>query len=244
MKKLILIFSASLLSICSNAQPAKYESSASIILDRMSDFIGDLQSCSFKLNVEIDNHNDDKIMVKDIGADEVFMVGPDKMLVNTNGLKGHRSYFYNGNQLAYYSHDENNYGIIDAPATIMETITEVNANYGLEFPAADFFYPSFTDDLIESSQQIKYLGKSNIGGKECFHLISIGSVVDAQFWISNDAYNLPMKFVLVYKTEKDSPQYEATFSDWQINPTLPDAMFNFVPPPGANEIRIVSKNEN
>jgi hypothetical protein len=244
MKKQILIFGISLLSLSGFAQPAKCDSVAVLLMDRMSDFIGELQSCSYKLNVAEDVMNEDNIMVKKFSEDEVYMVGPDKMLVSKNGSKGHQSYMYNGTQLAYYSHNENNYGIIEAPDNIIETIDKVNADYDLEFPAADFFYPAFTDDLIENSSEIKYIGKSMVNGKECFHIMAIGSDFDFQFWISNDAYNLPMKFVYVYKNKKGAPQYEGTFRDWKINPVFPDSMFNFLPPPGAKQITIVSKIQN
>jgi hypothetical protein len=244
MKKQILFFAILLMAFSGYSQPAKCDSVALILMDRMSDFIGELQSCSFKLNVAEDFIKDDSYLVKNFSEDEVYMVGPDKMLVSKNGSKGHQSYLYNGTNLAYYSHDENNYGIIETPDNIMETIDKVNADYNLEFPAADFFYPAFTDDLIANSKEIKYLGKSVINGKECFQILSIGNDFDFQFWISNDAFNLPMKFVFTYKNKKGAPQYEGTFSDWKINPVLPDAMFNFMPPPEANQIRIVSKSKN
>ena len=244
MKKQILILSLSLFSLSGYAQPAKCDSVAVILMDRMSDFIGELESCSYKLNVAEDFIKEDSYLVKNFSDDEVYMVGPDKMLVSKNGSKGHQSYLYNGTQLAYYSHDENNYGIIEAPDNIIETIDKINADYDIEFPAADFFYPAFTDDLIESSKEIKYLGKSVVNGKECFQILAIGDDFDFQFWISNDAFNLPMKFVYVYKNKKGAPQYEGTFSEWKINPVVPDAMFNFTPPPGARPIRIQSKSQN
>lgn len=244
MKKQILFLSIALFSFSGFAQPAKCDSIAVILMDRMSDFIGELQSCSYKLNVSEDYFPEDEIMLKKISTDEVYMVGPNKMLVIKNGTKGHEAYMYNGTQFAYYSHDENNYAIIDAPENIMETIDKVNDEYDLEFPAADFFAPAFTDDLIAASQHIKYIGKSRVNGKECFHLLVIAPEFDFQFWISNDAFNLPMKFVYAYKTKKGSPQYEGTFSDWQLNPVVPETMYNFSPPPGAKEIRIVAKSQN
>lgn len=242
MKKQILLFGLSLFTLSGYSQSAKSDSAAIMLMDRMSDFIGELQSCSYTLNVGEDIMVEDKIMVKKFSEDEVYIVGPDKMVVNKNGSKGHQSYMYNGTQLAYYSHNENNYGIIDTPDNIIETIEKVNADYDLEFPAADFFYPAFTDDLIANSSEIKYLGKSVINGKECFHILAIGSDFDFQFWISNDAFNLPMKFVYVYKNKKGAPQYEGTFSAWKINPIFPDSMFNFLPPPSAKQITIVSKS--
>ncbi len=244
MKKQILFFGLALLSFSGFAQPAKCDSVAVLLMDRMTDFIGELQSCSYKLNVGEDTDDEDSIMVKKFSEDEVYMVGPNKMLVNINGSKKHQTYWYNGTQLAYYSHNENNYGIIEASDNIIETIEQVNADYDIEFPAADFFYPAFTDDLIASSSEIKYIGKSVVNGMECFQLMAIGADFDFQFWISNDAYNLPMKFVYVYKNKKGSPQYEGTFSEWKINPVVPDAMFNFLPPPGAKQITIVSKSQN
>lgn len=244
MKKQILLFGLSLATLSGYSQSAKSDSVAVLLMDRMSDFIGELQSCSYTLNVGEDVINEDNIMVKKFSEDEVYMVGPDKMLVSKNGTKGHQSYLYNGTQLAYYSHNENNYGIINTPDNIIETIQKVNADYDLEFPAADFFYPSFTDDLIASSTEVKYIGKAMINGKECFHIMAIGSDFDFQFWICNDAFNLPMKFVYVYKNKKGAPQYEASFSDWKINPVFPESMFNFLPPPTANKITILSKSKN
>jgi hypothetical protein len=244
MKKQILFFGVALLSFCGYAQSAKSDSVAILLMDRMSDFIGELQSCSYKLNVGEDINDEGGNMIKRFSVDEVHMVGPNKMLVNKYGSKKHQTYFYNGTQLAYYSHNENNYGIIDTPETIIETIDKVNADYDVEFPAADFFYPAFTDDLIASSTEIKYIGKSIINGKECFQLLAIGADFDFQLWISNDAYNLPMKFVYVYKNKKGTPQYEGTFSEWKINPVVPNAMFDFLPPPGAKQIRIISKSQN
>jgi hypothetical protein len=67
--------------------------------------------------------------------------------------------------------------------------------------------------------------------------------VNYQFWINNDAYNLPAVFSITYKNQQGTPQYLATFSDWQINPTLPDAMFDFQPPPNASKVRIMSKSD-
>lgn len=243
MKKLFLYACLTFPSIAAFAQTTKNDSIAVLILDRMTDVIGDLGSCSFTLNTSFDTHDQANGLVKSFQTDEVYMVGPDKMLVNSKGQKGHREYWYNGLQLAYYSHSENNYSMLDAAPTILETIDKISSKYGIEFPAADFFYPTFTDDLIENSDHITYIGKSKINGLECFHILASNKEVNIQVWVGNDAYNLPQKLLIIYKSMEGSPQYEATFSNWQINPDLPAAMFNFLPPPGAAKIRIMARNE-
>ena len=171
------------------------------------------------------------------------MAGPNKMLVNAYGHKGHRQFMYNGTQFAYYSFDEHNYGLIPAPPTIIKTFDSLSENYDLEFPAADFFYPALTDDLLTHSDSLHFYGIEKIGDKEYFHVIAFNPETTIQFWVNNDAYNLPARYAITYKKQPNNPQYFASFSDWEINPRLPEAMFDFVPPPGAAKLRIQSKKE-
>jgi hypothetical protein len=171
------------------------------------------------------------------------MVGPDKMIVNTWGPKGHRQLWYNGTEFGFFDYAENNYGLVVAPGTIISMIDSIHEYYGIEFPAADFFYPAFTDDLIESSDRIAFLGTTTIQGKSCFSILATGKDMTIQIWISNDSYNLPLKYVIVHPTEKGHAQFEATFSEWQLNPDIPEAMFDFLQPPGAREVRLFSKTD-
>ena len=86
------------------------------------------------------------------------------MLVDSKSDGDHRGYWYNGKTITYYSYDENNYAVIKAPATIMETIEAINRDYGIYFPAADNFYFTFTDDLIANSEKIVSWGRRTSRG--------------------------------------------------------------------------------
>ena len=243
MKKLMLSSIWVLFTLSAFSQTVKYDPTAVLILDRMSDIIGQLHSCSYKTNASHDEYVPEYGMVKQFVNSEVNMVGPNKMVVNFWGPHGHRQCWYNGNQFAFYDYDENNYGIVPAPATIIATIDSIHQYYDVDFPAADFFYPAFTDDLLENSDKVVYLGTTHLNGKECFHIAAMSKVTNTQIWISNDSYMLPVKYVIDYYTLADSPQYETTFSDWQINPDIPDVMFEFLPPPSATKVRIMSTTE-
>jgi len=237
MNKIFLIVIVAL-SLRIYAQESKIDTTAIMILDKMADMIGELSSCSFTLNTSNDAIDVDLGLIKYFNVHQVYMVGPDKMLINSQGDKGHRGFWYNGKQLMYYSYSENNYGVIDAPSDILATIDTVHKNYGIDFPAADFFYPTFTDDLIAQSDEIVYVGKSKVADKDCFHVIAKNEEMSIQIWISDNALLLPMKFVIVYYDINPNEQYEGTFSDWRLNPELPNAMFEFTPPPGANRLRL------
>jgi len=211
------------------------------ILDHMSTVIGQLNSCGYTLEVSRDVDDPSLGLVKHFGVNKVFMMGPDKMLVDVRGDKGHRGYWYDGKNVTYYSYDENNYATVQAPGTTLETIDTMHRDYDIDFPASDFFYPKFTDDLIDNSDRIVFLGNTSVEGKECFHIFVMGKGMNIQLWIADDALNLPVKLSIAYTDQRYAPQYEATFSDWQINPELPAAIFDFVPPRSAVPIKLVSK---
>lgn len=243
MKKIMICITAVLICLGALAQKSRYDSVAILIIDRMSDVISDLEACSFKLKTAQDISDHSSGMTKRFTDYEVFMSGPTKMMVNANGYKGHRTFRYNGEQLAFYSFDEHNYAVMPGNSNIIATMDSINKFYDIEFPAADFFYPAFTDDLIENADSIIFLGREMIGGKEYFHIQASGKERDFQFWIHNDAYALPGIFSVTYKLQEGTPQYLAIFSDWQVNPNLPSAMFDFEPPPGSRKIRLMAKNE-
>lgn len=223
------------------AQRPHDDTVAIMILDHMTDIIGDLTSCSFTVNTRMDAIDTDDGFVSHFAESKVYFDGPDKMQVHTQGDKGHRGFWYNGTLLYYYSFDENNYAVIDAPPTTIETIDTVHERYGVDFPAADFFYPTFTDDLMDNSDSITFLGTTIINHQECFRIKSSSRDLNIQIWIANDAMTLPVKYLISRNKGGYNLQYEGTFSDWQINPGLPASMFEFLPPPQAAKIAILAK---
>ena len=238
MKKIILALLCSLLIVGMVAQETRKDTVAVMILQKMSDVIGDLNSVSFKLNTSVDVVKHGYGVETQFGHSEVYMVGPDKMLIHSKGEKGHRGFWYNGETFTYYSFDENNYAIVNALPTIIETIDTIHKTYGIRFPAADFFYPTFTEDVLDFFDNVMYLGEKVLNGETYFHVLASNEKFNAQFWISNDAFNLPKKFIIRYK---DNMQYEATFSNWQLNPEIPISVFEFMPPPKATQISIMAQ---
>jgi hypothetical protein len=231
------------LSLSVRAQSKFYDTMAVLIIDRMTDNISDMKSCSFKLNVAEDVYDPSAGWIKKYTDYEVYISGPSKMLINARGYKGHRKLWYNGKELAYYFFDENNYGIIQMQGTTLNMIDSLHILYDIEFPAADFFYPSFTLDLFENTDTLKYLGIAKIINEEYFHILARSDEKAFQFWISSEGNTIPARFAITYNYKKGNPQYIASFSDWRINPHLSKSMFSFLPPPGSTRVKMLPKNE-
>lgn len=214
---------------------------AILILDKMSDLIGDLESCTFTLSTRQDVEDPDHGWVTQHSTSTMIFDGPDKMHVHRNGEKGQEGFWYNGEEVSFYSYSQNNFVRISAPETTLATIDTLNVVYGTEIPAADFFYPAFTDDLLEAFPTIRYLGKKPIAGEDCYHIKASNDEMEIQFWISDEAYKLPVRYSIVYKG-KSNMQYESKFSDWVLNPVIPPSVFEFMPPKNATAIKILAQN--
>lgn len=242
MKKILLILILLTGTLLVRAQERHVDTVAVMIIDRMASVIGELNSCSFTLQSTEDIRHYDYGLVKRTETSKVYLAGPDKMHVDTRGDKGHRAFWYNGASVIAYSFDENNYAAIDAPDNIISMIDSIHKDYGIEFPAADFFYPTFTDDILDNFDTLVYLGRKSINDRECAHILATNPNMSVQMWFSSDAFTLPQKFVILYKNEGNR-QYEASFSDWKLNSDIPAAAFDFLPPPAARKVSIMRRTK-
>lgn len=241
MKK--IVFSILSLTICvvASSQDTSHDARAIEIIDRMSETIGELTSCSFQVKSSEDKPHERAGYLRQFATHDVYLVGPDKMHILSKTPKNRYAYWYNGDLMMYYSFTFNHYGFMETPDNIRETIDLVNAEYEVDFPAADFFYPTFTDDLMESSDFISYQGLTEVDGQECYYIVAKGDHKLVQLWISSGSFTLPLRYT-IQDNKNEKLQFEGIFSNWQINPSLPDALFDFTVPADARRLQIIPKS--
>ena len=92
--------------------------------------------------------------------------------------------------------------------------------------------------MMGSVQRGVYLGIHDAAGVACHHLSFEQATIDWQIWIDAGRDPLPRKLVITYKTEDEVPQYSVTIRKWDLQATLPDAMFTFTPPASARRIEV------
>lgn len=235
-----LIFTILFLIIAGKSY-AQFDSIAVAILDSMSDGISRLETCSFKIYTEYDIESDEYGLITHSEISDVYLKGPDKLYINKKGDKGHRDFFYNGNTFLVYSHDKNHYASVDVKLNIIDLIDSVSRHFNVEFPGADVLYPDFTDDVLENSQNLIYLGLTLVSDIECYHIAGVQTNFTFQLWISADGKYLPVKMSLDYINRPGSPRYRAVYMDWKPDVPIEDSKFEFTAPAGAQKIKIKSK---
>ena len=234
-------FSIIVLIIFSNNISAQIDSAAVAILDRMSLEVGSLKSCSLTLKTESDILDNQLGLVTHSETANVYLKAPDKLFISKSGDKGNKEFYYDGKTFTYYSKNNNVYSSVPAPPTIMQTIDSIHNTFGIDFPAADFFYPNFVEDVMDLSSKMAYLGTTSIDSKGCYHIAGTTKEFTYQMWIANDGSFLPVKMSLVYIDKDSNPHYTAMYDNWNLNPTLQDTMFNFTAPSDALKVRIAAK---
>jgi len=239
MKKSFLVLSLVCLTLGqTHAQTAKFDTMAVSIMDRMSEFVGELSSCSATVNANYDVNSQELGLIKHSDVEHVYIGGADKLLITSQGDKGDRQMFYDGKMFTYYSVDKNHYAQVKAPGNVVDMIDQMNKDYGIIFPMADFMYPTFVDDILHDASSLVLLGITKVDGKECYHIAGASKDKTFQFWISEGPFYVPVKMVIINTAKEHMPQYEATYTDWQINPVLPASIFEFKMPPGAQKIKL------
>ena len=86
-----------------------------------------------------------------------------------------------------------------------------------------------------------YEGLHMVNGIKCHHLSFTQDNVDWQIWIEDGPQAVPLKVVISYKNLDGCPQYSATLSDWDFNVRLPDLVFTFEAPAGAEQIEFLEE---
>lgn len=223
-----LLFGISIIVSCSQ-QSNEYDLRAVQKLDTLVETIGDLESCSFTLNVRKNLLTNPETTDTIFTEHDVYLRGPDKMYIYSKSAENNIAYWYDGDSLSYFSFSKNKYRSFKAPENILATIDAIHEKYGVDFPAADFFYPTLTDDILNFYDFVYYLGEVESNGEKYIHIEASTEKEILGLWISSKT-NLPAQLLI----ENNAGEfYEAQFSNWRLNPDLNDEMFLFTPPAGA-----------
>lgn len=221
--------------IFTSCQSNEYDTRAIDSLDKLSETIGNLNSCSYTLNTFKVQNDSTEI----VNQSDIYMRGPDKMYIHIVGTKGDKGYWYNGTSFAYLLYENNEYDIIDAPDNILKVIDKLHNEYGIDFPAADFFYPSLTDDIMDEYNSVLF-AEEEIDGVSCSLIEATNDEEILQIWIEKET-NLPYRMFVESKANENK-SYDAVFSNWRINPNLPDLLFEFQPSENSTKVELQSNN--
>ncbi len=164
------------------------------------------------------------------------MERPNHVAADATGDTLNRASWYDGRTVTVLDKEHNVYATIEAPATIDATLDKIVDEYGVVLPLADLLYADPYAVLMAGVTYGRYLGIHQAAGVACHHLAFSQDTIEWQIWIDAGDKPLPRKLVISYVQEPGEPQYTAVIRRWNLESSVPEGLFTFEAPEGAQKI--------
>jgi hypothetical protein len=221
----------------SSAGPARsVEARTEQELKRMGEFLAGLPHFALEAEETFDEIPDGELRRQLTNTRRIAVERPNRFAADVTGDTLARASWYDGRTVTVLDKEHNVYATIEAPATIDATLDKLQDEYGVVLPLVDFLYSDPHAVLMEGVTYGRYLGIHQAAGVACHHLAFSQATIEWQLWIDAGDKPLPRKLVISYVEEPGEPQYSAAIRRWSLDSKVPEGLFTFEAPEGAQKI--------
>ena len=158
---------------------------------------------------------------------------PNKLSAEIRGDAPPFDFYFNGAKMTAYEPTHKLYATADAPKTLDELVPFAAKTAGLLLPFADVLYSDPYAVLTKEATSAFYAGFSVQRGARCEHVALAAPGIEGQLWIDAKT-DLPCRIAGTLLDVQGAPRFTVEFYDWKLDPKLPDHLFTFVKPEGAD----------
>ena len=218
---------------------AQVERAADEQLRRMSSYLAGLRSFRVEARAVDERVTTDGQKVQYLAETRLAVERPNKLRADRLGPLADTIIRYDGKNLSIYGKRTGYYAETAAPPTLDATLDFAQTRYGIDAPGADLLFSRPYAELTDGVTSMREIGLEPIEGVMCHHIAVRSDKVDWQIWIEDGARPLPRRYVVVTKDQAEKPEYAVSLTRWEPNAPLAAETFNFVPPQGAQRIRMM-----
>jgi hypothetical protein len=220
-----------------SAAHPEMEEQAMAVLKRMAEFLTQAQRFSVTVDTGFDVVQDSGQKIEFGETRQMVLRRPDRLRIDATKRNGSKSgMVFDGKDIAVFNTKENVYATVARPGTVDDAIAYFLTDLDMRLPLAELLSSHLTKTLPEQVHAAAYVEPAQIAGVPCDHLALRGDEADLQLWVAQGNQPLPRRLVITYTREDGRPQFWAQFSEWNLAPEVPDALFVFTPPVGAAKI--------
>lgn len=220
---------------------AKLEPGAYQALQRMSAYLGTLNTFQVTADTSLDLVLDDSEKMQLNGVTTYKVKRPDRFVIDTVWDRKDREFIYDGKQITIYAPKLGFYAQAPAPPTIKATLDKASDEFGIDLPLQDLFYWADTGaNKLDPPEQGFFAGEGQLGGVPVDQYVFRDGDLDWQIWIQKGATPLPLKLVIVDRSDPARPQYAARLT-WNTNPQFDAATFTFTPGKDDHAIKVAGR---
>ncbi len=213
-------------------------------IQAMSDYLRSSKSFSFKAEVHYDDILPSGQSITFAAHNSISLQRPNGIFSDHTSDTGNRKFWYNGREICLLDPLNGSFATEAFSGNSDKALEHMIQALKFTPPLADFLYENPAKALLSHTIQGFVVGKSLINGIPTTHLAFVDEFIDWQIWIQDAKLPLPVRFAITYKTVKNSPQYVATFTEWDFTSRLPESLFQPVIPDGAVKLPFLKQSES
>jgi hypothetical protein len=199
---------------------------AGLILRAMSDYMKSVQQFSVRGKISFDDTLPTGQKIQYTQEKKLAIRRPDRAYGEAWGDLGNKRFWYDGKRTTLVDGTLGVYATVDdVPGELGALMDHLFEKYDFAPPLADLVYPDIYEAVIGNVQFGNYVGLHDVEGIRCHHLAFVTKYKDWQVWIEDGLQMVPRKFLITYKAQPESPQYQAILTDWDLDARLPDVLF-------------------
>ncbi len=209
------------------------------IITRASEFLSGAKQFAVTAEVSQDLVGEKGSKLQMCKQVELKVRRPDRLQVHISTTVPKRTFWYDGKTISLLDHQKNYYGVSPAPGKIDGMVDQVEKDLGVVFPLDDLVRAKPLAGPASKAGSGVYLGVDKVLGRPCHHVAFSHEAIDWQAWVEDGPKPLLRKLVITFKLDEGSPQYTALLTHWDLGTKLPDFVFKFEPPDGAQKIEFL-----
>ena len=217
--------------------PRHIEERADRELKRMGEFLAKLPRFALEAEETFDELSDGQLRRQLTNVRRIALERPNHVAADATGDTLNRASWYDGRTVTVLDKEHNVYATIEAPATIDATIDKLRRR--VRGRAAACRLPVRRSlRRADRGRDVRALPRHPPGGgrRSATTSLSRRTTIEWQIWIDAGEKPLPRKLVISYVDEAGEPQYTATIRRWSLDVKVPDGLFTFEAPEGAQKI--------
>ncbi len=224
----------------SAAAAADIDPEADRILRSMTSHVAGLKQFSLTAENTIEAVTEDGQKIQFTAPASMTVSRPDRFFAERRGDVVDQAFHYDGKSLTLYNPGTKHYATVPAPGTIDETFDFAREDLDIIAPGSDLIDTRSYERLMQDVTSGSYIGVAVVGGHRCHHLAYRAGVVDWQLWVREGDQPIPCKYVITTTDVVGAPQFTVNVLDWNSDPEISPAMFEFVPPADASAVEFLS----
>ncbi len=215
---------------------------AMAILMRFAEFLAKAERFSLKVEIGFDVLQEWGQKIEFGASRKAIIRRPDRARMEfkrRDGAEG--GVIFDGKQISVFNRIEKVYATAPRSGNLDAALDYLIEKLDMPTPLSDLFYSDVPSLLREKVSSLRYIGEATVTGHLCDHLAGRRDEADYQLWIAKSGEPVLRRIVITHPLEEAQPQFWAQFLEWDFSPDVPDSLFEFKPPKGAERIPFVPR---